>query len=337
MSRTDVGLSIRAVANLDGVNTDWDRLVDQMRQPTPFMRSWWVAALAGNRLRMPLVYDGDELVGGLPLVSTAITPRLKRIKSLDVTDYTDIVATRGRENEVAAALRQWLVDQRAIIDITCASDSLCATLIPRPCWVARTSALTHEISGSFDCYLASRSSQWRQTVRRCRSHAARSGITVRAAEDEELPLAFDLLVRLHEHQWAGSSHFLRGADRVAQALRSAGAKKEAVILQAVRNDDVIGSQLWFEVGGCSYFYQGGRDKDTELSTGTLLFAAAIERACTIGQSRIDLLNGEDRYKSHWATNKKGVLTLKSGTVFAGRVLLDMAASRQPRYVKIARE
>ena len=125
-------------------------------------------------------------------------------------------------------------------------------------------------------------------------------------------------------------------DRVGKALESAGAKRETVILQAVRGEDVIGSQLWFEVGGCSYFYQQGRERDADLSTGTLLLAAAIERACTLGQSSMDLLNGDERYKSHWATNKKEVVTLKSGTVFPGRVLLDIAARRQPRYAKIMR-
>ena len=182
-----MGLTIQAVATIDGVSNDWERLVDQMEEPTPFMRSWWVSALAENRLRMPLVYDGDELVGGLPLVSAAITPGLRRIKSLDVTDYTDVVAASGRETEVVAALGKWLGAQRAILDITCASDSLAAKLIPRPYWVASTSSLTHRLPGSFDAYLASRSAVWRRTVRKCRNHAARSGVTVRVARDEELP------------------------------------------------------------------------------------------------------------------------------------------------------
>jgi hypothetical protein len=61
---------VEVVDRLDDVCPDWDDLVDKSRFPSPFLRSWWVDGIGagpGGVLRIPLVFEGDELIGGIPL------------------------------------------------------------------------------------------------------------------------------------------------------------------------------------------------------------------------------------------------------------------------------
>src|SRR5882762_6098642 len=45
----------------------WDALVSFGDPPTPFLRSWWLEAVAGPRPVFLLVIDGGTLLGGLAL------------------------------------------------------------------------------------------------------------------------------------------------------------------------------------------------------------------------------------------------------------------------------
>jgi CelD/BcsL family acetyltransferase involved in cellulose biosynthesis len=120
---------------------------------------------------------------------------------------------------------------------------------------------------------------------------------------------------LHIRQW-GVSEFAGQQTRFARAARAGAERGELVVFELVDGDSTLASQVWLEVAGCSYCYQGGRLSNVP-SAGIILLASAIERACRIGQRRIDLLRGDEDYKAHWARQANTVLHLRGTT---GRLL-----------------
>jgi hypothetical protein len=138
------GPFVEVVERLGDVCPDWDDLVDRCRYPSPFLRSWWVDGIgagAGGALRIPLVFDGDELIGGLPLVRHRMRRALPWLRSIEMSDYSGVACAPGREPEVLEALRRWLASQRTVVDLWCAVPGSAADLLPYPRWIlARTVA-----------------------------------------------------------------------------------------------------------------------------------------------------------------------------------------------------
>ncbi|MGD0944522.1 MAG: GNAT family N-acetyltransferase [Acidimicrobiales bacterium] len=315
---TDVAhrLFVEVVDRLEDVRPAWDDLVDRCVSPSPFLRSWWVDGIGagpGGVLRIPLVFDGDELIGGIPLVHERWRRALPWLHTMDVSDYSAVASLPGREPEVLQALGQWLGRERSVVDLWCAVSGLSAIdLVPFPRWVlAETVAPYEELSESFEDYMASRSHNWRSTIRKSQHAAERRGWSVRCVGPGDIDAAIERLMRLHTLQW-GTSEFTDLRTRFARAARAGAARGELIVFELVDGDSTLASQVWLEVAGCSYCYQGGRRSGVQ-SAGTLLMAAAIERACETGQRRIDLLRGDESYKAHWARQANTVLQVRGAT------------------------
>ena len=310
---------VEVVDRLDDVCPDWDDLVDKSRFPSPFLRSWWVDGIGagpGGVLRIPLVFDGDELIGGIPLAQHRLRRALPWLRSVEMSDSSAIASAPGREPEVLQALRQWLGSQRTMIDVWCSIPGSAADFMPYPRWIlAQTVAPYENLPGTFDDYLASRSHDWRSTIRRTLRAAERRGWAVRCVEAGDIDNAVQRLMGLHIRQW-GVSELAGQQTRFARAARAGAERGELVVFELVDGDSTVASQVWLEVAGCSYFYQGGRLSNVP-SAGIILFASAIERACRIGQRRMDLLRGDEDYKAHWARQANTVLHLRGTT---GRLL-----------------
>jgi len=89
----------------------WDGLLAATRLRSPFL-SWtwqteWARVFAnGRQLAIHCVHDGsDGLVGLLPLHESA-PGTLQLLGGPDVSDYLDLIAVPGREEEVWMALLQ---------------------------------------------------------------------------------------------------------------------------------------------------------------------------------------------------------------------------------------
>jgi CelD/BcsL family acetyltransferase involved in cellulose biosynthesis len=299
--------------------------VDSSTSPSPFVRSWWVDGIGagpGDVLKIPLVFDGDELIGGIPLVQDRLAGTLPRLVSIDGSDYVDLVAAPDRELEVLKTLRRWLAGRRTLVEVVCRSGTAAIDLVPQPRWIlARTVAPYEELSGSFDDYLANRTHKWRATVRKSQRATERRGWTVRLVDPGDIGAAVKRLTQLHGHQWV-NSEFFRLSERFGSAARAGAARGEVVVFELVDGNVTLASQVWFEVAGCSYAYQTGRVPEAA-SAGIVLFAAAIERACRTGQRRVSFLGGDEAYKAHWASQAKNVFRVRGTT---GRLLPYLASA-----------
>ena len=121
--------ALGSIEAVDAVAGAWDDLLGRSRDPEIFlthtwMRTWW-EVFGGEGERQPLVllvHDGSDLIGLLPLqvrpVSGLGPARLRRLEFLGTgedeadevcSDFLDVIAAAGREDDVCQALWRHLV------------------------------------------------------------------------------------------------------------------------------------------------------------------------------------------------------------------------------------
>jgi len=323
------GVRVEVVEQPGDLGEAWDDLVERSFNPSPFLRSWWVNGIGPEpgRLHTPLVFDSGELIGGLPLVADRLRKVVPHLRPVHGVHDCEIAAASGREAEVADAIRRWLERKRVVVDLRCTTSNFAATLTTSRWLLHKNLAAYDELPDTFEAYLASRSHNRRKIIKRCRRNAEREGISVRLVEGD-IAEALDRLRELHLARWQERSAFSPIFPRFSRAAKLGAARGECVVWEAVRHGIPLASLACLEAGGCTTFYQAGRDPGVEFSLGTLLYAAAIERACSRGHRAIDFGYGAIAYKAHLAGKTRTVgLVRGTSSALLRPVVAQLAAWR----------
>jgi CelD/BcsL family acetyltransferase involved in cellulose biosynthesis len=336
--RSDYNLSTVTVQSLDEHSEHWDRLVDQGRTPTPFLRSWWLDATREKSTRFVLVFEDGRLIGGLPLAGGQgrrwTTYGIPGPTALGIHNF-DLVAERTREETVwAHMMRAFSELQPCVLDFTGVSaDGVLARRAPASAWVeSRDGAPRLLAPPDFETYLASRSRKLRQEIRRMMRHFDAAGVSTRAVGHDQIDRALGTLAHLHALRWGRESGFLPHFATIADATRRASAVGESTVLEALASDGkVVASMLLFEIASHSYWYQMGRDPDPRWSSiGNLLKARAVERSCLLGHRAVDLGSGASPLKTIWADDVTPVIQLRWASGARTRTLLRASVARRNR-------
>ena len=200
----------------------WDRLVDAMPIPSPFLRSWWLGATVAASPCLVLVLRGDELIGGLALERDRHlgVERLRLVGSGALCpDHLDAVSAPGHERAVASALRRWLGTGDRLIDLDGVVTAPLAALampgrfrtdhVASAPWMQLRLGATEQGSPT----LQRRTSR---AERRMRRDAGSCGV----ARVDDIEEALRQLHRLHAQRWEGTSGFLSAYQRFAAACRA---------------------------------------------------------------------------------------------------------------------
>jgi CelD/BcsL family acetyltransferase involved in cellulose biosynthesis len=332
------GVHVRVEAAFGSLADEWDALVAASPLPSPFLRSWWLSAVAGGTPRLVLVFDGGHLVGGLPLESDRWmgVERLRFLGSGPLCpDHLDLVAAAGFETEVTRAVGAWLGGRGSrILDLDgVAEGTAVRAALPdgvRP--VVFDLAPWLALDSDSQLFMALRPGRLRNALTRARRRLAPLGVEHRVmaagAVDEHAP-ALKRLASLHEQRWGPRSRFLHVFDRFEAASREGLARGELVYHELLVGGEPVACQVWFEVANRASYYQGGRRTDHDLrGVGNLLMAAALERAFALGFAEADLLRGDEAYKHEWADRTRPVVSIRTGWGPAGSVGASlMTASR----------
>jgi CelD/BcsL family acetyltransferase involved in cellulose biosynthesis len=334
-------LDLRVVDALDAYAGEWDALVDAAPRPSPFLRSWWLEGVAQPGASYVLALDGAQLVGGLAVVEDRLLgvarARLAGRVALMTYDLDALVHPEldaARADEVVARLAGWISRPGSrFIDIAgLAEDARLTGVLPRRAMVEREdTASWTPIPATFDEYLADLPKNLRQDINRSRRNLAAAGVVTRAVGTDGIDRAISDLRRLHDLRWgAGTTVFSQGYDAFARAARLGVTRGEAVFYEAVIDDRVLASLATFELAGRSWFCQTGRDRDPDFaSTGTLVRAAAIERACTRGLDIVDIGPGHRSRKERWARESQAVLRARWGQGIVGRATARSHIAARP--------
>lgn len=332
-------MQTRVIDDLGPFSAAWDRLVDAMPLPSPFLRSWWLAHVAVGEPRFVLVFDGPteaaQLVGGLAL-QRSVRHGVEWLELLGTgplePDHLDVVAAPGRAGDVIATVRAWLSAGDRVMDFAgVRSSSWLVDAVPG--WGEITAlevAPYVTLPSTADEYLASRGGRTRSTITRSTKRLDKAGVEFRvvdqSSEASTVDAALDALRELHDGRWGTASGFLAAWGPFSAAMRAGVGSGEVRFHELVdASGRIIAIEVDFVVGGRMSFYQAGRLTDHDLrGSGSVLrqrvIGAAIESGCT----EFDLLRGGEDYKSEWADRRRGLVRVRRGVGLRGRAIAAMA-------------
>lgn len=334
----------------------WDELAvaDALPQLSPaWVLAWWRhVAPAGAVPRAVAVRDGERLVGLAPfyVVPTGGGRVDYRLPGIEITARLAPLAVPDREWDVAEAIGRALAHAEprpdALLFEGIAIDGPWqAALRERwpgslrpPLWRTHVdgSPFVSLREESFDAWMAARSSNFRQQMRRMRRRFAQAGGVSRLATGATLADDAAAFVRLHASRWDGRGHsnLVDLGERFAAMIVDAGEQlldDGRLALRVLELDgEPICAQLFIEAGGTELFVNGGWDeRHAALKPSLLCLLDAVEDAFAQGRGRLDLGVGEQAYKLRFAD---GDAPLEWALLLAPGGRLPLSAARSSRAV-----
>jgi CelD/BcsL family acetyltransferase involved in cellulose biosynthesis len=311
-------LRVTISGRLGPIADEWDHLVNLGDPPSPFLRSWWLDAVAASGARLLLVRDGDErLVGGLALEEDTRLGfrRLRHLGAGLGPDHVDVVASRELHAGVVAAIARHLrAFGPCLFDFAGvpADSPLTGALPGRNRVQVMERARWTPLIPDFGAYLRSRPSRLRNSLRYGRGRLTREGVRYGTVEPRDVERALTDLRRLHASRWGDKSLFLPHFERFADAARAGTSVGEMVFHELRSPDGVIAMAVCFEVRGRVTYCQAGRDPNFRWrGSGTFLLGCVVQRACELGFRELDLLRGDQGYKRLLADEVRPLLRLQS--------------------------
>jgi len=294
----------------------WDAVATASRQRSPFL-GWiwqhqWAAVFAeGRRLDVRHVRDADgRLVALLPLYE--VEPDvLELIGGAEVSDYLDLIAMAGHEEDAWAALLAARAGERArwILHAVPAASPTVRALPAMAAGVGLAADATLEercpvlgLPSSWETYLASLSGKHRHELTRKIRRLEREvpdGRNVMVRDPDAVAARLGEFVTLHRRSRVGKAKFMDARmERFFGAVLPALAARDSVALWFLETPGgPIASFVCLEWDGIVGLYNSGfAPESASLSPGLVLLSHVIRDAIARGRPRFDFLRGEERYK-----------------------------------------
>jgi CelD/BcsL family acetyltransferase involved in cellulose biosynthesis len=308
----------------------WNALLDRARLPSLFLTwQWqteWSRAFAADRPQQILAAtDADgTLAGVLPLYEDG-PGRQRILGGVDVSDYLDLIAVAGREEEVWHALLQHRSAQLAEWDLHgIRAASVTATVVPalvagyglRATVEREDRCPVLALPKSWDEYLGRLSGKDRHELRRKMRRLERElpGATARPhAEVAGWDEAMTRFLTLHRLSKVGKARFM---DETMECFfRSATAtlagKGWARLWFLDFEGAAVAAFLCTEYAGSVGLYNSGFDPARgQLAPGIVLLAHVIRDAIERGLPTFDFLRGEEPYKYGFGPSPEDVLNIR---------------------------
>jgi CelD/BcsL family acetyltransferase involved in cellulose biosynthesis len=349
-------LTLEPIDDLSSVREEWTALAEQagnLFATWEWADAWWRVYGEDRPLRVTGCRDRDgRLVAILPLyMSTRRPVRTLRFLGHGPADQLGPVCAPEQRDAVGAALARLLRERSREWDLLLAD-----RLAPAEGWpgriggrvVHREESPTLTIGGrSFDEFLASRSRNFREQVRRRERKLRREHeVEIRLSDAERLDADLDALFRLHEERWSeGESEALSGArERFHRDFARLALERGWLRLWVLEADGAPRAAWYgFRFAQMDWYYQSGRDPEWERqSVGFVLLSHTIRQAFDDGMLEYRLLRGGEEYKGRFASDDPGLETLAlprgvvgRGALLAARLARSMPAAGRRRLVKMA--
>jgi CelD/BcsL family acetyltransferase involved in cellulose biosynthesis len=338
---SDLTLSLEPLDGLSAVREEWTALAERAGNvfaTWEWADAWWRVYGHGRPLAITACRNpAGELVGILPLYRSARGPvRMLRFLGHGPADQLGPVCAPEDRRAVAEALERLLAERRDW------NVMLAERLAPVEGWVGmlggtvvhREESPTLQIGGrSFDEFLASRSKNFREQVRRrARKLAREHEVVIRLADAATLEPDLDTLFRLHDARWSEAEEDTSAFDDARRAFHSAFARHALErgwlrlwVLEA--DGQAVAAWYGFRFAQIDWYYQSGRDPLWERqSVGFVLMAHTIQGAFDDGMLEYRLLRGGEGYKDRFASDDPGIETMALSRGVVGRAALAAAKS-----------
>lgn len=300
----------------------WTALLERSGADPLFMswqwqRSWWQhhRSLLNATLHVLAIHaPSGELLGLAPLYSHTVRTRaLLGVRRLELmgaawrndapafSEYLDVIAARGHEQDVLDAIAGWLRSQSFWQDFAITAvreDSLAARLardmLSRIAYVRDADPMVSypvTLPHSFADYVGGLGDGTRRRLFGQRKKL--SNVSLTYADAAQVADWLALLRRFKADRWVGA---LQGESlqRFQESIARRAAASNDLRLSVLSTDGVPLSVMFnIRAGGTEYYLQSAFDvtRASGLSPGYLHFGYAIEQACKDGLSRFDFLGG----------------------------------------------
>jgi CelD/BcsL family acetyltransferase involved in cellulose biosynthesis len=308
----------------------WNGLLDRSASPSAFLTwqwqtQWARAFAAGRPLQLLAVSEADGALAGLLPLYEETPGRLRILGGVDVSDYLDVIAAAGREEEVWLALLQHRAAQPVEWDLhAIRAASPTVALLPKlaPSFGLRALTLVEErcpvlpLPATWEAYLARLSGKDRHELKRKMKKLERElpGASVRshagaAGWDE----ALGRFLALHRRSKVGKARFMD--ERMERFFRDATlALAEAGWARLWFLDwdgAAIASFLCVEYAGSVGLYNSGFEPaHARLAPGIVLLAHVIMDAIGRGIPVFDFLRGEEPYKQDFGPTPEDLVEIR---------------------------
>jgi CelD/BcsL family acetyltransferase involved in cellulose biosynthesis len=334
MSVVLAGEPIVDLDSLADITPAWDRLAAANGRPqmTPaWVTSWWRhLAPSGTEPRFVVVREGEEIVAVAPFfVEAAGGGRVDyRIPNIQTCAGLSPLAVPGREGEVATTIAAVLST-----GMTPRPDLVAFEGVPadspwpdalRAGWPGRMRPplrryTTHPSPAiamreeTFEDWLAGKSSNFRQQMRRARKKFAKAGGSSRKSTAATLAADVETFVRLHAARWQskpGESNLVAFGDRLAPMLEDVGSEMGADGFRLhllEMNGEPVAALIFLAAGGRPLYLNCGWDERfAQFKPAMLALLDAVEESFELGDTRIDLGLGRESYKLRFADDDSPV-------------------------------
>lgn len=300
-------------------------------------RAWWEHNGHGREV-VSFECDGAVLVactsGRAPL-------RTLRLVGHGPADELGIAAGRARQAECVRAAG------RAVRDVDGCDVFVGDQLAGDADWpqavrarvIAHVPSPTIELPGTWDEYLATRTSHFRAQLRRVRRQTADAKAVIRRTKDADaLDTDLDAFFALHRRRH-GSTTFSSPAGEAFHRdfARAAFARGWLGLWLLEVDGRAIAGIYTLRFGGAVSMYQSAAVADGLRSAGTALLAHVVQHAADAGMREYRFLRGGEAYKFRWATHDRGLQTVAAGLSPGGRALAALAGGvLAPRRTAVVR-
>jgi CelD/BcsL family acetyltransferase involved in cellulose biosynthesis len=312
---------------------EWNPLLRRSASDTIFLtwewqRCWWEHLGEGELILVAVRDDEDTLIGIAPLFAARDEEGravLAFVGGVDLSDYLDLIAARGHEEALYAALLDLLGEGGAIrwdVAEFCNIPAASPTRRFLPALARARGYRAHvavqeicpviSLPATWEAYLSSLSKKERHEIRRKIRKAHREAqITWYIVQDPaRLPGEVEEFIELHrksaEEKEAFMAPRVQGFFRaIARVLHRRGWLQLAFIEV---NGEKAATVLCFDYGDAILVYNSGYDPQryADLSPGMVLLSHCLEHAIQQGRKRFDFLRGEEEYKFRFGAQETKV-------------------------------
>ena len=304
------------LAGLRALEPAWSERISQWGKSTPFhLPQWpltWWEHFGSGELRTLVAWKDDAIVGLVPCFRHLWqNARQLTLIGSGITDYLDPFIAEDCADQTISVLREYLAgvdydlcdwqdlsEQSPLLklaeldnlDVRIAPDTVCSEV---------------SLTGDFDQYWLSRSSEMRRNVRRYAEKAGKIGPLRFDVERDFNPETLEALFTLHTARWRtrGESGMVE-ANHSSDFMRSvacAFARRGVLRLFTLRwCDRPVAVILAFSWRGRLYGYFSAFDPEHEqFGFGRILLSKCIQYAYETGHSHWNFLRGDEPYKKSW--------------------------------------
>ena len=313
-------LIVESVDTLADLRDDWTRLAERtgnVFSTWEWADAWLTHIGAGSELALATcIRPGGEVVGILPFyVASARPARTLRFVGQGPADRLGpVCAPEDRENVVRALMRA-LAERRWGWQVLFASELPVeegwGELLGGRVWGTQPSPVLDLTGLDWDGYLATRSSNARQQIRR-RERRLRQAheVGIRTTSDPgRVQEDLEIFDHLHRARWgSGSQAFAGDWGRFARDFAQRASERGWLNLRFLDLDrQPAACYFGFRYMGVENYWQAGRDpRFDELSVGAVLLADTIREAIESGAHEFRFLRGDEAYKLRYAGHDPGL-------------------------------